>query len=143
MKTKYHSEVEINENDIWQFENGLPGFPEEKEFCILPLQEDKGFFILQSTKTPEIAFVISNPFSFVPNYEFKIDEQTLEQLELQSKEDLQVLTILTVQDPFEKTTANLLAPLLFNVKNKKAKQMIINGSNYVTKHPLFYIKGGK
>lgn len=143
INTKYHGEVEIKDEDIWHFANGIPGFPEEKEFIILALPDNDVFSILQSVQTVGIGFVISNPFTFFKNYEFTIDDQILEQLKLKKEEDVQVSVILTVQDPFEKTTANLQAPIIFNVNNKEAKQMILNDPNYFTKYPLFEQKGVK
>ncbi|MBB2481640.1 flagellar assembly protein FliW [Bacillus sp. APMAM] len=136
-QTKYHGECEITVEDVWKFDNGIPGFLDEKEFIILPLQEMEDFSILQSIKSPEIAFIIMSPFTFFRDYAFKLDEQTLDQLALQDEKDVRVMVILTVKDPFDKSTANLQAPVIFNTANKKAKQVILNNTNYKTRHPLF------
>lgn len=136
IKTKYHNEVEINQMDIWYFNKGIPGFPEEKNFIILSLPDNQVFSILQSVSTPEIAFVITNPFLFYKTYEFTIEDFVKEHLELENEKDVQVYIILTVHDPFEKTTANLQAPLILNTRNHKGKQLILNDSIYKTKHPL-------
>lgn len=136
IETKYHGTVEVSKGEILHFAAGIPGFPEEKKFVILPL-EDTGFAVMQSAVTPEIAFVVAEPFTFFPEYDFKLDEQIIEQLELGSAEDVRVCTILTVREPFEKTTANLQAPVIINTKNRKAKQVILNESGYQTRHPLF------
>lgn len=137
IQTKYHGEIKVNEQEIWHFEKGLPGFPDEKQFVLLPLPNNDVFMILQAVQTPYIAFVITNPFLTFKDYEFKIDDSTLEQLRLESEKDVAVYSILTVKDPFVNTTINLQAPLIFNMKNKKGKQMILNDSPYHTKHLLF------
>ncbi len=137
IQTKYHGEIKVNEQEIWHFEKGLPGFPDEKQFVLLPLPNNDVFMILQAVQTPYIAFVITNPFLTFKDYEFKIDDSTLEQLQLESEKDVAVYSILTVKDPFVNTTINLQAPLIFNVKNHQAKQMILNDSPYHTKHLLF------
>lgn len=137
IQTKYFNEVSINEKDILQFENGVPGFLEEKEFVLLPLTEDNVYFVLQSVQTVELAFVVTNPFLFFKDYDFKLDEAIVEQLNIKQSNDVAVYSILTLQDPFENTTANLQAPVIVNVKNNKAKQVILNDENYKTKHPLF------
>ncbi|MGG4037822.1 flagellar assembly protein FliW [Heyndrickxia ginsengihumi] len=137
IQTKYHGEIKVNEQEIWHFEKGLPGFPDEKQFVLLPLPNNDVFMILQAVQTPYIAFVITNPFLTFKDYEFKIDDSTLEQLRLESEKDVAVYSILTVKDPFVNTTINLQAPLIFNMKNKKGKQMILNDSPYHTRHPLF------
>ncbi|PLT35706.1 flagellar assembly protein FliW [Bacillus sp. V5-8f] len=135
--TKYHGETEVEENKIITFEKGLPGFGEETSFTILPLAEEADLFILQSTQTPGLAFVISTPFSFFKEYDFTLDDATVEQLQLESTEQVQVFSILTVQDPFEKTTANLQAPIVISSVKRLAKQVILNHPDYKTKHPLF------
>ncbi|WP_018665147.1 flagellar assembly protein FliW [Heyndrickxia acidiproducens] len=143
LNTKYHGEVEINEKDIWHFENGIPGFPDEKAFTILPLLDDGVYRVLQSVQTPYAAFVITSPFLFFGDYAFKIDDATLEQLSITNEEDVLVYSILSVKEPFSKTTANLQAPLILNQKNRQAKQLILNGTAYQTRHPLFADKPEK
>jgi flagellar assembly factor FliW len=135
--TKYHREVEINANEILTFEKGIPGFPEEKKFILLPLSDDNTFNVLQSVSTSELAFVLSNPFNFFREYDFKLEDSVVEDLELESAKDVMVYSILTVQDPFEKTTANLQAPVIINSKNRKAKQVILHNEQFSTKHPIF------
>lgn len=134
IETKYLGAVDVKEQDIWTFEQGIPGFPEETRFVILPLPENEIYFILQSIEKPELGFVIVNPFFFFKDYSFDIDDASVEQLGLEQEADTLVYTILTIQDPFEKTTANLQAPLILNTKNKKAKQLILSDSQYKTKH---------
>jgi len=136
IETKYHGEQEVNAESILTFEFGIPGFPEEKEFVLLPL-DDSSLSVLQSVGTPEIGFVVADPFSFFPAYDFQLSESAVEQLGLEKAEDAVVYTILTVQDPFEKTTANLQAPLVINSKSNQAKQVILNDGYYQTKHLLF------
>lgn len=135
--TKYHGEKEIQEKEVITFPQAIPGFPEEKEFVLLPLDEEGQFIVLQSVGNHQLAFVLSNPFTFFKEYDFTLEDHIVELLELESKEDIQVFSILTVQDPFEKTTANLQAPIVINRKKNIAKQVILNEPNYHTKHPLF------
>lgn len=133
--TKYHGEVEIEE--ILTFEKGIPGFAEEKQFALLPLSDDESYYVLQSVSTPGLAFVLTNPFQFMTAYDFQLEDAAVEELSLESERDVAVYTILTVQDPFEKTTANLQAPIIINLKNRKAKQVILHNDQYKTKHPIF------
>lgn len=135
--TKYHGDVEINSEEILKFEKGIPGFPDENEFILLPLSDDYIFYIMQSVSNRQLAFVLSNPFNFFREYDFKLEDSVVEEIQLESEEDILVYSILTVQDPFDKTTANLQAPVIFNTKNRKAKQVILHNEQYSTKHPIF------
>lgn len=137
LTTKYHNEVEIKEEEILLFEKGIPGFPEETKFIVLPLSEDASFSVMQSVATSGIAFIIASPFGFFPNYDFKLEDSVVEELELKSENDVVVYSILTVEDPFDKTTANLQAPIIINKTNNKAKQVILIEEGYKTKHSLF------
>ncbi|MCM3602652.1 flagellar assembly protein FliW [Robertmurraya korlensis] len=136
INTKYHGEYETSDGEVLHFPKGIPGFPDEKQFVIIPLEADDTFMILQSVKTFELAFVLINPFQYFPNYDFTLDETTIEKLAIHSPEDIAVYSILTVHDPFEKTTANLQAPVIINLKNKRGKQVILNIDTYTTRHNI-------
>ncbi|RDI40117.1 flagellar assembly protein FliW [Falsibacillus pallidus] len=137
ISTKYHGEMEVAQEEIWHFDSGIPGFLNEKTFVLLPLEDNPLFQILQSTENKNLAFVLTNPFYFNKNYDFKIDEGTLEQLSLQNEKDVAAMVIVTVKDPFEKSTANLQAPVIFNLSNQKAKQMILTQTEYKTREFIF------
>ncbi|MBN8201548.1 flagellar assembly protein FliW [Bacillus sp. NTK034] len=135
IQTKFHGEQEINKEDIIKFPSGIPGFLEEKEFYILPL-EGTDLFVLQSVKTPEVAFIVTDPFFLFPQYEFDLPDEAIEKLEIQSDKDVATFAILTVREPFEETTANLQAPLVINQTKKLGKQVILNQAPYQTKHKI-------
>lgn len=137
LETKYHGEQVIDEKDIITFENGVPGFLEETEFVIFPYDDDSVFFILQSVKTAGLAFVIVSPFVFFKDYDFNLDESVVEALDITSEKEVAVFVILTVKDPFQQTTANLQAPVIFNVEKKMGKQVILTGTSYETRHIIF------
>lgn len=137
IKTKYHGEMVINEKEILTFENGIPGFLDEKQFILLPLTDDRVYFALQSVQTEELTFVVTDPFLFFPDYDFNLEDTVVSQLHIEAPTDVKVMNILTLQDPFEKTTVNLQAPIVINTKNNEAKQVILNNEAYKTKHPLF------
>lgn len=137
LDTKYHGEVHIEESEIITFANGIPGFVEEKTFVILPFGDDTGISILQSVENSQLAFVVTNPFFFFTEYDFALDDQVVEHLQLESENDVTTFVILTVGDPFEKTTANLQAPVVINNKKQLGKQVILTNTSYQTKHKIF------
>lgn len=137
IRTKYHGIIEAEHKDIVHFQNGIPGFLEEKSFILLKLDQDSPFYILQSTNTAELGFVIVNPFQFFTTYEFDLSDNNKAQLKLESEQDVVVYTILNVKDPFEDSTANLQAPIVLNTRKNEAKQIILNDPRYQTKQLLF------
>lgn len=134
IQTKYHGEIRIDEGQIISFESGLPGFYDETQFVVLPLSEDSPFLALQSVKQEHIAFIVASPFIFFKGYEFDIDNATIELLNIENIEDVEVMAILTIEEPFENTTANLKAPIIVNKKEMKAKQIILHDASFETKH---------
>lgn len=134
-QTKFHGEIEIGQEDIYTFESGIPGFLEEKQFCLLPLEETP-FFVLQSIETKEVAFIVTNPFDTFRDYEVKLPDEVLSTLQIETEKEVITLVILTIHDPFNQTTANLQAPIILNSHKKTGKQFIMNGSDYINKHLL-------
>ncbi|NMH68884.1 flagellar assembly protein FliW [Bacillus sp. RO3] len=134
INTSYHGLIDIDQKEVLHFEQSIPGFPNETQFIRLPLEDNPIFEVLQSIQTPELSFVISNPFHFFKDYDFYLEKSTLAQLGLTREEEVLVFSILTIQNPFEQSTANLQAPIIINSKNNKAKQVILNDTPYQTKH---------
>ncbi|TCS83318.1 flagellar assembly protein FliW [Tepidibacillus fermentans] len=137
IETTRFGRVKYNEEDIIHFENGIPGFEKEQLFLLIQPDVDQPYAFLQSIQTSDLAFVIVNPFIFYPNYEFDLDEQSKEELEINHVEDITVWGILSIPEDFKKTTINLKAPVIINVKNRKGKQVILHDTLYEIKTPLF------
>lgn len=138
VQTALLGELNIEETDIIAFPEAIPGFPEEKGFILIPLDEESPFYYLQSVKTKELCLIIANPFIFFPKYEFKLDAETISKLEIDEKQpNIAIYTILTISEDFKKTTANLLGPVIININNKKGLQFISQNNDYNTKHFIF------
>ncbi|UCZ52692.1 flagellar assembly protein FliW [Bacillus shivajii] len=137
IETKYAGEVEINEQNILKFEQGIPSFEEEKQFVLLPFNDQPSpFYILQSTNTTGLAFVVMTPFSFFPDYEAKLSDSTIEQLGIEEDKDVAIFVILTLRETLEESTANLRGPIVINSAKQKGKQIVLNDTDYETKHAL-------
>ncbi|WP_058306688.1 flagellar assembly protein FliW [Gracilibacillus massiliensis] len=137
INTKYFGEIEINQEEVIHFPQGIPGFLEKKDFILLSFEENGLFQVLQSTETIDPAFVVVNPFLFVKDYEFKLDDTTIEQLKIKQENDVLVLAIMTVKDPLATSTANLQAPIVINQNQKLAKQYITGNTKYTSKEKIF------
>lgn len=136
IETKFHGPMTINKEQTWIFPKGLPGFEDEKSFVLLPIEGNELFQVLQSTESPMIAFIVTNPFTLISEYAFKIDDPTIELLNIKNQSEIFVLSVLSLKDPFESSTINLQAPLIFQSTSKKAKQMILNDGKYSMRHPI-------
>ncbi|WP_054787089.1 flagellar assembly protein FliW [Gracilibacillus dipsosauri] len=137
IETKYFGVVEIKEEDIIRFPQGIPGFLDEKDFVLLNFEESGLFQVLQSIHQQNPAFVVIDPFLFVKDYQFKLDDATINQLSIEKKEEVRALSIVTVREPLTTSTANLQAPVIINQSNKQAKQLVAMHSKYTTREAIF------
>ncbi|MBQ9442081.1 MAG: flagellar assembly protein FliW [Selenomonadaceae bacterium] len=136
--------LEVEESKIVHFPKGIPAFEEEHEFVIVPYEEESPYFFLQSAQRAELAFLLTEPFVFFSDYTVEIDDATINELEIKNNENVEIYTILTIPNGSVRyMTANLLAPIIINTENMQAKQIVMDKSNYKTKHRLFPEGGNK
>jgi flagellar assembly factor FliW len=81
-----------------------------------------------------MAFVIISPLTFRPDYTVEVSEEEIDTLSLESADDAVISVIVTIPMDPKKMSANLKAPLIFNLKNRRGKQVIVKDPQYNTKH---------
>ena len=137
-KTARFGLVDIENEDIFLFPEALYGFDQEKEFALLPLDAniDSPMEWLQSLRTPELAFIVTDPFLFVPQYKMVLNDVEKHQLKIKTTESVLVRVIVTIPKIHSEMTANLVAPLVINEKKHLAKQIVLTSAEYDTKHLL-------
>ncbi|MCB9229056.1 MAG: flagellar assembly protein FliW [Deltaproteobacteria bacterium] len=136
VSTARFGEFEVDESEIIELPSGLIGFPELNKFILLNHDEESPFKWLQSVDDGSIAFVLINPLLFRPDYTVEVPEAEVSDLGLQSEEDAVISVIITMPSNPQNMTANLKAPLIFNLQNRKGKQIILNQSSYTTRHNI-------
>ena len=130
--------IEIDEGKIVRFAAGIPAFEDEHEFVIIPYDEESPYVFLQSVATPELAFLMTNPFLFFPDYAFELDDASQEELGIKEQADLELYTLLTLPNgSVPDMTANLMAPVVVGTSTMRGKQIVLEKSRYTTKHRLF------
>lgn len=138
VNTSNFGEIEIEKDGVISFGEGLPGFEDEKKFIIiLNGDRDNPFHWLQSTQTPELSFVILNPFEIFPDYDVLIPETAINKLEIEDREDVAIYTIVVIPEDIKRMTANLLGPIVVNKEKRLAKQVILEEDKYSTKELIF------
>lgn len=115
---------QIAEDKIIHFPRGIIGYEEEQDFTLLQLSEDSPFFMLQSTKTPDIGFIVTDPYAFLDDYSVKLNEA--EQACIQAESSKDVFVFVTVTIPHgkpEQTALNLSGPIFINFEKRIAMQV--------------------
>ena len=143
INTLRFGELEIEEQDVVRFADGIPAFEDEHEFVVLPYEEGTPYMFLQSMATPELAFLMTDPFVFFPDYSFELDDENMEKLAINSMDDVLVCTLISVpRSGVADMTTNLLAPVVINRHTMQARQIVLEKTQYTTKHRLFPEKKG-
>ena len=140
--TKFLGEVEITDEDILTFPEGILGFTEVTKFVLLPLDQDLPLALLQATENAELGFVIAYPFAFKPDYGFDLSAEDSEVLVAEREEDLVTYAIVTLKEKLSDSTMNLLAPVVINMKKKVGKQLVLGDSKtYPLRFSLSALEG--
>ena len=136
--TSRFGEIEVDEKKVVHFKDGIPAFEDEHEFVILPYEEDSPYYFMQSLKSPDLAFLLTIPFLFFNDYSFELDDTVVAELGIEDSENVFYYTMVTIPNgSIRYMTANLLAPIVLNGANMQAKQVVLEKTNYTTKHRLF------
>lgn len=131
--------IEVSEKEVIHMPSGMIGFSDERQFILLRHAEGSPFLWFQSLTNPGLAFVLLDPFLIEPHYEFHLQEEDKKDLELKGPSHrIQALVVMNISHNGQsmKITANLLAPILINIENRKAKQVILYNSSYSHQHPV-------
>jgi flagellar assembly factor FliW len=129
-------DLEVHDDRVLTFPDGLLGFPEARRFAMIDTGEDSTYFWLQSVEDPGLAFLSVVPWAFFPDYAPEVDEVEQTALGLERPEDALVLCLLSVQRDTEKITANLLGPLIVNASSRRGRQVVLAESGYPVRAPL-------
>ncbi|GAA0178095.1 flagellar assembly protein FliW [Clostridium sediminicola] len=135
VKSRFLGELHIDESRIIIFEDGILGFEDIKEYCIVPIPLKENFFLLQSVKDKNISFVLINPWDTFKAYDINIEDNYLKSMDIKDTSQLAVYSIISFKK--NDVTANLLAPVVINAETKKGTQIVLHSSKYKTKHSIY------
>ncbi len=137
--TKDLGQKTVREDQIISFPWGLPGFVEWHRYALLQCPHLSPFLCLQCVEKPDLAFITVDPVKVVPEYRLSpLNNGVLKDLAAENVNELRVLVILAIPpgQPQE-MTANLLAPILINVRRNLGKQVVLEASQYSHRHRVF------
>jgi flagellar assembly factor FliW len=141
LQTTNFGNIFFTPESVFEFPHGLPGFEERRRFVPVQNPRTAPILFLQSLDEPSLCFTTLPILVIDPQYRLSIMEQDLEALgfpaDLQPRigDDVLCLAVLSIRETG--TTANLLAPVVVNLKNYKAVQAVTAESGYSHQHFLF------
>ncbi len=134
--------IEYAQEQVIVFIEGILGFPAYREYVLL--EHRKGPFMwLQSLEEPSLAFLVTDPWYFFPEYAPEIPDEDVEALELEEPYNFSVFCFVTVPEQVELMTVNLKGPTVVNLNTRKAKQVVLLNPEYTTRHRVFPAGAGE
>lgn len=139
IETSRFGRAEIDPDSILKFEEGILGFEELHRFVIILSDNTEPIQWLQAVDDPTVSLPVINPFLIKPDYELDVDDRELHSLDMPTAEDVLVVSVVVIPDDIKNMTVNLSAPILINMKNRKARQIIMEygQGNGAIRYPAF------
>lgn len=127
ISTSQFGEIEIENDFVFYFENGILGFDELKEFVLISDESTLPFRWLLSIENPVIGFPLLSPWhidlSYNPGKEYNLENEVL-------------MAVITLEDENGDMSANLKAPIVLDVKNNLGKQVILPSDKFQTNYVI-------
>lgn len=144
--TRLFGKIEIEDEKILTFDQGIIGFPYMKHFALIfDVEDGKEAKIkwLQSMEEECFAMPVMEPGELVPDYHPFVSDETWQALGDIKDEDTLLLVTVTVPTDIEQMSINLKAPVVINLATNKAAQVIVE-DDYPVKYKIYdKIKDGK
>lgn len=145
ISTRRFGDIHIDAGKILTMPEGLPGFPGFDHFVVIEDKKTVPFCWLQSTQEPNLALVIMDPFLFMPDYQVNV-ETLVTDMDWKNikRKDLLIYVVVNIfgENETKKITANLMGPLVINIKNNQAVQLIMGDSPYSCQHNILAPSSG-
>jgi flagellar assembly factor FliW len=136
IETTRFGRIEVADDAVIAFPRGLYGLDSARAYCLLARGDQGCFQWLQATDAPPIAMVVTDPFSFFPDYQVEIPDAAAELLQATVASDVSIYTTLTIAAGQDGVYTNLLGPLVVNHHAGLGMQVIQDASRYKTRHLL-------
>lgn len=142
INTKVFGEVEITDDKIITFPGGIIGFPDMKQFTLLHDEEQgvsAGIRWLQSLDEPGFAMPVMDPLVVKTDYNPEIDDELLTGIGEVTADNLLVLVTVRVPSDLTQMSVNLQGPIIINVDERRACQIIVDADIYPVRFPIYEI----
>ncbi len=132
-ETKHFGKISYEPKSELEFPRGLPGFDDRRRFVAVRFAESDPLIYLQSLEDPALCFITMPVLAAEPNYRLKVSVEDLAEVGLPPRQPkigdgIVCLTVISVRETGP--TANLLAPIVVNLRNRKAVQAVSQEPDY-------------
>lgn len=136
IKTHRFGDLEVSQEQVLRFREGLIGFPSKKRFVLLPVGRSSPLWWLQAADDPYLAFVVMDPTTVIPDYRPSIPPRDLAAVGLASVDEAQLLVLVVIPSDPAEMTVNLQGPIVLNPRTRAARQVVLGEGPFSTRHPI-------
>lgn len=127
INTNYFGELEIDEEFIFHFKDGMLGFEDLHDYVLISEESTAPFKWLISVDEPEIGFPLLSPWHidvfYDPGIKYDMEKQVL-------------FVVITLEDENGEMSANMKAPVIFNIETQTGEQIILPSDKYTTNYVI-------
>jgi flagellar assembly factor FliW len=135
VKTRNFGSLEVRSDQILCLQPGLLGFTQYHRYVLIEHHREAPFLWLQCLDNPDLAFVVVDPRGLLSDYQPFLLTKVMSEMEVERPEDFKVLVILTIPPGKpQEMTANLMGPVVINLKTRQGRQLVLEDSHYSHKH---------
>ena len=128
--TRQFGAIDYSEDATLEFPCGMPAFERHTRFLLIEKASFAPFLFLQSVIDGQVSFLVLPAARIDPAYRAVLEQEELEVLGLEeASEPLVTLAVVTLT-PGGAPTANLVAPILIHLRNRRGIQSIQSASPY-------------
>ncbi|MCM1227775.1 MAG: flagellar assembly protein FliW [Clostridium sp.] len=133
--TRDFGKIEVSENDIINFEEKIFGFEEYSGKYIIIYDDDFNgeYAWLQSADESDLCFIMANSALLSDSYTPKCPKETEKTI---GSGNYEYWLIMVVKEDIKESTVNLKSPIIINIDNRKAMQVILE-ENYPIRYKIF------
>jgi flagellar assembly factor FliW len=114
----------------------MPGFPDDRRFVLVRLEDTGMLYALTSVDSAGLRFLVVPPAQFFPDYAPEVDDDALAALGVSDEAGLLVLLVVTAGDGVEDATVNLMAPIVLDQQSRRAVQLVLTSSGLSVRQKL-------
>jgi len=125
--------LEINDDEVLSFPEGVIGFPSEQRFVLVPHHGSGYIAWLQSVSSPEVAFPVVSAHAFGDEYPDVPVLSAAEEAGVEGPDEALAVMVVLCALSGQPATINLLAPIVVNATTRKGAQVILEGTRFSTR----------
>lgn len=138
--TKLFGKIDVNEDKIIEFPQGILGFEDLKKFALMFDSEKSsptGLNFMVSLDEPAFMMPVVTAVAVKPDYSPKISSEVEQAIGPLTEDNVLVMVTMTIPSNITDMTVNLNAPIIINTDTNKAVQSMVTNEGYDVKYPIY------